>query len=97
MVGLEIHPSDLRSRANEIDRQRQNFLDAMKRLRVLVMGLNESWKGKSQAAFVTKFTNNQPMVTQLSQTLSEYITLAKEAATEAENGDNELLSTVNKI
>ena len=97
MSMLQVSPATLRARASELEAQRQRQMEVMKNLRVLVFGLNESWKGESQTAFVNRFIDGQQKINALSQTLADFVNLAQQAASEAESGDAELLSLVNNI
>lgn len=94
---FQISPNELRGRADELETQRQHQLETMKRLRVLIMSLNESWKGDAQDAFVQKFISGQSKMDDLSRAIEDYIKLAREAAGEAERVDGELLRIVSRI
>lgn len=94
---LSIRPEELRSRANELEQLRQQQLDIMKRLRILVMSLSDSWKGEAQETFVQKFLSKNQEMNDLSTVLEQYISLAREAAQRAENVDNTLLAAVYKL
>lgn len=94
MATLSARPEELRTRANELEALRQQQLDIMKRLRILVMSLSDSWKGEAQEAFVQKFLSKNQDMNNLSSVLEQYITLAQQAADRAEAVDNELLSAV---
>lgn len=97
MSTLSIRPEELRFRANELEQLRQQQLDVMKRLRILVMSLSDSWKGEAQEAFVQKFLSKNQEMNDLSTVLEQYISLAHEAAQRAENVDNTLLAAVYKL
>lgn len=97
MALLEMDLNTLRTRANDLEAQRQQQSDVMKRLRILIMNLNESWKGEAQEAFIEKFTANQHLITEFSSTLEEYISMIRKAADETEQVDRELLAAVNRI
>ena len=97
MSTLSIRPEELRSRANELEQLRQQQLDVMKRLRILVMSLSDNWKGEAQEAFVQKFLSKNQEMNDLSTVLEQYISLAREAAQRAENVDNTLLAAVYKL
>ncbi len=96
MATLSARPEEIRTRASELESLRQQQLDAMKRLRILVMSLSDIWKGEAQDAFVQKFLSHNQDMANLSSVLEQYITLAQHAADRAENVDAELLSAINR-
>lgn len=94
---LSVTPSGLRSRASEMETLRQQHLDVMKRLRILILGLSESWQGEAQAALEKKFLSNSQTMTDLANTLEDYIALAEKAADRSEELDQKLLQAVRSI
>lgn len=97
MNGLEITPAALIAKADEMEMQREHQADIMRQLRTIVYGLDQVWQGDAQTAFIEKFTNQQQKINAFLQALSEFISFTKQVAQEAVNGDNELLSYVNRI
>lgn len=94
MATLSARPEELRTRANELEALRQQQLDIMKRLRILVMSLSDNWKGEAQEAFVQKFLSRNKDMNDLSGVLRQYITLAQQTADRAEAIDDDLLRDV---
>ena len=94
---IEITPQELRKKAKELERLREQDDAIMRRMRTLVMGLAGEWQGQAQAAYINQFNENQKRMADFSDTIQKYATLAKTAADELEAMDRELLAEVNKI
>lgn len=97
MATLSIRPAELRSRANALEQLRQEHLSLMKQLRILVMSLSEDWQGEAQSAFQSSFLSKSQTMNDLANTLERYISLANQAADEAERVDSALLSAVRRL
>lgn len=94
MSTIQIRPTELRSRANELENLRQTHLEIMKQLRILVMSLPDVWKGEAEEAFVSSYLSQNQTMTDLANTLEDYIQLAQKAADEIETKDQSLLAQV---
>lgn len=94
MSTIQIRPTELRSRANELENLRQTHLEIMKQLRILVMSLPDVWKGEAEEAFVSSYLSQNQTMTDLANTLEDYIQLAQKAADEIEAKDQSLLAQV---
>ena len=94
MSELWINPEDLRIRARELERMRQDHLDIMRQLRILVESLSESWSGEAQTAFYTMFMANSNCMDTFSNSLSKFIEVADEAAFQYEKMDDRLKTSV---
>ena len=92
MKKIAIHPQALRSQANDLEKLRQQHNEVMRELRVLVMGLSESWKGEAQEAFLNSFLAKSKSISELDSTISGYISVTRKAADEAEAADRSLAS-----
>lgn len=97
MARLNISPSELRSRASELESQRQQHLQTMQRLRVCINNLPDIWQGAAADEFIQKFASANNQFNSFSDTLEKYIQLIQKAADNAESVDNELLSKVHRI
>ena len=84
---LSIRPQELRSQADTREKLRQQHNDLMRELRVLVVGLSDSWKGEAQEAFVNRFLSESKNMSQLDSTISGYVSLTRKAADDAEAAD----------
>lgn len=94
MKELSIRPQELRANARELKMLRQQHLDLMKQLRILVMSLSDSWKGEAQEAFTKSFLAKNQTMNDVSNVLVQYAALMEQAADETEAMDNALLQAV---
>lgn len=94
MTQLTVSPDQLRASARELEKLRQQHLALMKKLRILVMSLSDSWKGEAQEAFTKSFLAKNQTMNDVSTVLAQYAALMNQAADEAETMDNSLLRSV---
>lgn len=97
MFKISMHPSQMRSKANELASLRQQHLDLMRRMRILVNNLDAVWQGEAQKAFVSSFNEKSRTMNDLATTLEKYIEVVNSAADEIEQVDVALLSRLNSI
>lgn len=97
MSKISIQPSQMRAKASALESLRQQHLDLMRQMRVLVNNLNEIWQGEAQEAFVSSFHEKSQTMSELASTLEKYIEVIDSAADEIERVDNTLLSRVKSI
>ena len=69
----------------------------MTKMRTLIMGLNEIWKGDAQAAYVAKYESMQSTFTNFSQMIEDYAKLMDTAAQKLQETDTALQSTMNSF
>ena len=94
MAIIQVTPELLTSKATEVRSLKQSHDDTMAKLRSLVLALNESWKGAAQDAFVSKFEGMQSTFANFSQMLEGYAKLMDTAASEIQNTDQALKSSI---
>lgn len=94
MTQITVSPDQLRANARELKKLRQQHLDLMKQLRILVMSLSDSWKGEAQEAFTRSFLAKNQTMNDVSNVLVQYAALMEQAADETEAMDNALLQAV---
>jgi WXG100 family type VII secretion target len=94
MAIIQVTPEVLTGKATEVRSLKSSHDDTMAKLRTLVLGLNETWKGEAQDAFVTKFEGMQSTFTNFSEMLESYAKLMDTAARELQNTDQNLKSTM---
>ena len=94
MAIIQVTPEVLNSKANEVRSLKSQHDDTMAKLRSLVLGLSETWKGEAQDAFVAKFESMQSSFTSFSEMLEGYAKLMDTAARELQNTDKSLKSTM---
>lgn len=97
MANLSLSPEELRARARELEKLRQQHLALMKKMRILVLGLSDSWKGEAQEAFEKNFLSRSRTMNELSSTMEKYIDLMETAADKTENVDQTLLRSINRL
>ncbi len=97
MALLNVRPDLLEDKANELDKLRVQDEEIMRQMRVLIMNLDEVWKGDSQTALVNKFLSKQKSMDDMQKTLKNYANQARKAAKEARRLDNNLLNLVKKF
>ena len=97
MALIQITPEALRGKAGEVRSYKGEHDEVIQRLRTLVNGLSETWKGDAQTAFVDKFESIQASFTNFSEMLEGYAKLMDTAATEMENADQSLKSTMSNF
>lgn len=97
MALLEMRPEDMRSRAASLAAIGEEDQEIMRQMRVMVMGLEEMWKGTAQEAFVASFLNAGAQMTELTEMIQNLAALMVQAAAEAENEDAALQSMISAI
>ena len=97
MALIQVTPDLLNSKANELRGLKSQHDEAMSKMRTLIMGLNEIWKGDAQDAFVAKYESMQSTFTNFSQLLEEYAKLMNTAAQKLQETDTALQSTMNSF
>ena len=91
MALIQVTPDLLNGKANELRGYKDQHDDAMAKMRALIMGLNEVWKGDAQDAFLAKYEGMQSTFTNFSQMLEDYAKLMDTAAQRMQ--DDQSLST----
>ncbi len=97
MALIQVTPDLLTSKANELRSYKDQHDEAMNKMRTLVMGLNEIWKGDAQTAFLAKYESMQSTFTNFSQMLEEYAKLMDTAALKLQETDQSLQATMNSF
>lgn len=72
MAQIVANPETLRAKAADVRGYRSQHDEVIARLKTLVSGLNETWQGNAQTAFVSKFEGMQSTFTQFSELLEGY-------------------------
>ena len=97
MALIQVTPDLLNSKANELRGYKDQHDDAMTKMRSLIMGLNDVWKGDAQDAFVAKYESMQSTFTNFSQMLEDYAKLMNTAANRMQETDQSLSSTMSSF
>ncbi len=97
MALIQVTPDLLNSKANELRGLKSQHDEAMSKMRTLIQGLNEVWKGDAQDAFLAKYESMQSTFTNFSQMLEEYAKLMNTAAQKLQETDQSLQTTMNSF
>lgn len=92
MALIQVTPDLLNSKASELRGLKSEHDDAMAKMRTLITGLNEVWKGDAQDAFYAKYQGMQATFTQFSEMLEGYAKLMDTAAAKLQETDSSLAS-----
>lgn len=90
MALIQVTPDLLNGKATELRGLKSQHDEAMNRMRALIMGLNEVWKGDAQDAYVAKYESMQSTFSQFSEMLEGYAQLMNTAATQLQETDQAL-------
>lgn len=97
MAMIQVTPDLLTGKANELRTIKGQHDEAMNRMRTLIMGLNEIWKGDAQTALVTKYESMQSTFTNFSELLEDYAKLMDTSAQRLQETDVNLSSQINSF
>lgn len=97
MALIQVTPDLLTGKANELRGYKSQHDEAMTKMRTLIMGLNEVWKGDAQDAFVAKYESMQSTFNNFSQMLEDYAKLMDTAAQKLQETDQGLQTTMNSF
>lgn len=87
MALLEVRPEEMRSRAATLAAIGEEDQEIMRQMRVIVMSLEEVWRGTAQESFVASFLSAGARMTELSAMIGDLAALMRQAAAETENED----------
>lgn len=97
MALIQVTPDLLNGKATELRTLKSQHDEAMSKMRTLIMGLNEIWKGDAQDAFVAKYEGMQSTFTNFSEMLEQYAKLMDTAAQKLQETDTALQGTMNSF
>lgn len=97
MALIQVTPDLLKAKATELRGLKENHDEAMARMKTLIMGLNDIWKGDAQDAFVAKYESMQNTFTNFSEMLDDYAKLMDTAAAKLQETDSSLQATMNSF
>lgn len=97
MATIQVTPDLLNGKATELRGIKDEHDQAMARMRTLILGLNEIWKGDAQDAFVAKYESMQSTFQAFSQMIESYASLMNTTAASMEQNDSTLASKINSF
>ncbi len=97
MALIQVTPDLLKGKAGDLRSLKSEHDQTMARMKTLIEGLNEVWKGDAQDAFVAKYQSMQGTFTSFSQMIEDYAKLMDTAAETLETADSSLKTTMNSF
>jgi len=97
MALIQVTPDMLRSKANELMRLKEQHDETMNKIRTLVHGINDQWKGDAQQAYVNKFDSMEGTFKQFSESLKNFSDLMTASANELEQADQQARNRINNV
>lgn len=94
MALIQVTPELLTGKANELRSMKAAHDENMAKMRTLILGLNEFWKGEAQDALVAKYEGMQSTFTSFSEMLENYAKLMDTAAQKLQETDSSLAATM---
>lgn len=95
MAVIQVTPELLLGKASEVRQLKSQHDELMMKMKTLVHGLNDQWKGAAQDAFVNKFDSMQSTFTNFSEMLEGYAVLMENSANSMQEMDANLASRTN--
>lgn len=87
MAMIQITPDMLRGKATELRGLKQQHDDNINKIKNLVNGLTDQWKGDAQTAFLEKFNSMQPTMQQFTEMLESFARKMDESANILQEAD----------
>lgn len=97
MSRIHINTEALRIKARELETLRQKDMETLKQIRILILGLEDIWKGNSADSYLNAYLSRQNDLNDFYSSLAEFISVLNEAVSQADNAENELLSAIYRI
>ena len=97
MALIQVTPDLLTGKANELRTLKSSHDEAMSKMRTLIYGLNEIWKGDAQNAYVQKYESMQATFTNFSEMIEGYAKLMDTAAAKLQETDQSLQATMSSF
>lgn len=94
MALIQVTPDLLKGKATELRGLKSTHDENMTKMKTLIMGLNEIWKGDAQDALAAKYQSMQSTFTSFSEMLEGYAKLMDTSAQKMEEADASLKSTI---
>lgn len=94
MATIQVTGDLLRGKANELRGLKSAHDENMNKMRSLITGLNEIWKGDAQTAYVSKYESMQQTFTSFSEMLEGYAKLMDTSAQKFDEVDASLKATI---
>ena len=94
---IDIKPDALRDKADQLETLRESDMETLKQIRILIYGLEESWRGHSADVFFDQFREKEPDLSEFYNSLKEFIDTLNDIANGAGQLDATLYQRVSNI
>ena len=94
MALIQVSPELLTGKATELRALKAQHDEAMTKMRSLILGLNEIWKGEAQDALVAKYESMQSTFNSFSEMLESYARLMDVSAQQLQETDQNLKTVI---
>lgn len=94
MALIQVTPDLLIGKSNELRGLKAQHDEAMSKMRALILGLNEIWKGEAQDALVAKYESMQSTFNNFSEMLESYAKLMDVSAKQLQETDEGLKNVI---
>lgn len=94
MALIQVSPELLNGKATELRGLKAQHDEAMAKMRSLILGLNEIWKGEAQDALVAKYESMQSTFNSFSEMLESYAKLMDVSAQQLQETDQNLKTVI---
>lgn len=94
MAQIKVTAEVLNQKAAEVRGLKSQHDDVIAKMSNLVYGLNETWQGEAQSAFVAKFDSMKSTFTNFSELIEGYAKLMDVAAREYAAAESSIKSTI---
>ena len=94
MALIQVSPDLLMGKATELRSLKAQHDEAMTKMRSLILGLNEIWKGEAQDALVAKYESMQSTFNSFSEMLESYAKLMDTSAQQLSETDQNLKTVI---
>jgi len=95
MAEIYMTPIQVRETAKEFDKLCKTQREIMKNMRIIVLGLSQTWQGEAQRAYENKFIIQSNKINEFIISMERFLKIASEAADSIEKVDSAMVSYIN--
>lgn len=96
MAAIQVTPEMLNQNATQLDAMKAEHDAVMEKMRILIEGLSETFKGQAAQAYLEKYNSMRGTFTQFSEMLQNYATDLRTAANSFSETDNALVGIIGR-
>ncbi len=97
MALIQVTPSLLRDKAKELRNLKSQHDDTMNKIKSMVNGINDQWKGEAMQAYVDKYNGMESTFKQFSEMLEKFALLMDSSANDLEQADQGAKNRINQV